>query len=322
MPIHNARDNSFKLIFANHELFAQFLRDFVPIDILKHVTAADIEDESERLVPLSQDARDTDTLKRIHLKSGAQPLFVIAVLEHESKVNFRISFKMLQYICLVLDRYEEEADRERPGLSRTKDFKYPPVLPIVFYDGAETWTAQGNFAERTWMNDVFAKYIPGFEYELVALNRYSLEDITRFGDTLSVIMAVDRLPKEGGGAALEKLLREYVGTLNIPGNLRKLITDVLTVLPDRLGVPEEKINAVTDTIERKEGRQMFDQLVEGLLEEKQLAREEGWREAHAEDEKKAYRDKLESARRLKAKGYPVIDIAESLSLPEEVVASL
>jgi hypothetical protein len=59
-----------------------------------------------------------------------------------------------------------------------------------------------------------------------------------------------------------------------------------------------------------------------LLEEKQLAREEGWREAHAEDEKKAYRDKLESARRFKAKGYPVIDIAESLSLPEEVVAAL
>jgi predicted transposase/invertase (TIGR01784 family) len=317
MAIHNARDNSFKLIFGNHELFAQFLRDFVPIDILKHVTAEDIQDESERLVPLSQDSRDSDTLKRVHLKSGGEPLFVIAVLEHESKVNFRISFKMLQYICLVLNRFEEEADRECPGLSRTRDFRYPPVLPIVFYDGAEKWTAQRNFAERTWMNEVFAKYIPGFEYELVALNRYSLEDVMSFGDTLSVIMAVDKLPKEGGGAELEKL-KEYVSTLNIPGDLRKLIGDVLAVLLDRLGAAEERITAVTDTIEKREEKHMFDQLVEGLLEEKRLAQEQ----TRAEDEEKAYRHLLESARKLKTKGLSDEDIAESLSLPEEVVAAL
>jgi hypothetical protein len=57
MPIHKARgwsrrtaarpcvpDNSFKLILGNHELFVQFLRDFIPIDILKNVKPEDIED--------------------------------------------------------------------------------------------------------------------------------------------------------------------------------------------------------------------------------------------------------------------------------------
>ncbi|MDR1625472.1 MAG: hypothetical protein LBT33_02940, partial [Spirochaetia bacterium] len=86
--------------------------------------------------------------------------------------------------------------------------------------------------------------------------------------------------------------------------------------------PEEKINAFTDAIEKKEERHMFDQLVEGFLEEKQLAREEGWKEARAEDERKAYQHLLESARRFKAKGYPVSDIAESLSLPVRDVEAL
>jgi predicted transposase YdaD len=108
--------------------------------------------------------------------------------------------------------------------------------------------------------------------------------------------------------------------------LRKLITDVVTALLDRLGVAEEKIDAVTDVIQKKKERQMFDQLVEGILEERQLAREEGraegWREARAEDERKAYQHLLESARKLKAKGYPVSDIAESLSLPEDAVEAL
>jgi hypothetical protein len=46
------------------------------------------------------------------------------------------------------------------------------------------------------------------------------------------------------------------------------------------------------------------------------------KKTRAEDEKKAYRDKLESARKFKAQGYPVKDIAENLGLPEKVVAAL
>ncbi|MCL2069491.1 MAG: hypothetical protein FWH19_00715, partial [Treponema sp.] len=40
----------------------------------------DIEDISERFLPLFQENRDADTVKRINLK-GPTPLFVIAILE-------------------------------------------------------------------------------------------------------------------------------------------------------------------------------------------------------------------------------------------------
>jgi hypothetical protein len=338
MPIRNAKDNSFKLIFGNHQMFVEFLRDFIPVDILKNVKPEDVEDMSERFLPLFQEARDSDTVKRVNLKNGGAPLFVIAIVEHESEVNYRASFKMLQYICLVLERYEKEVNEGHPGLSLRKDFRYPPVLPIVFYDGADAWTAQMNFADRTEMKEVFAKYIPSFEYELMDLNRYSLEDLMGFHDALSVVMAIDKAPESGKTAWLETLFKEYAATLNIPVNLRKLITDVLTVLLGRQGVPEERINTVIDMIEKKEGSDMFDRLVKGLLEERQLALDEAsekawaeasekaWAEAsektRAEDEKKNYQHLLESARKFKAKGYPAGDIADSLSLPEEVVAAL
>ena len=105
MATHNTVDNSFKLIFGDHRLFSDFLRDFIHIDILKEVKPEDIEDISERFLPLFQNNRDSDTVKRINLKGS--PLFVIAILEHESKVNHRSCFKMLQYICLVLDAWEK-----------------------------------------------------------------------------------------------------------------------------------------------------------------------------------------------------------------------
>jgi hypothetical protein len=134
MAIHHAKDNSFKLIFGNPELFAQFLRDFLPIDILKTVTPEDIEDLSERFLPLFQDARDSDTVKRVRLK-GEDSLFVIAILEHESKVNFRASFKMLQYICLVLNEYEKDAGKSTPARAAQRIFAIPSCCPLFFTTG-------------------------------------------------------------------------------------------------------------------------------------------------------------------------------------------
>jgi hypothetical protein len=71
------------------------------------------------------------------------------------------------------------------------NFRYPPVLPIVFYDGPTRWTAERNFHDRTALAEEFGKYIPSFEYELVDLNQYSRETLIEFGDALSLIMLID-----------------------------------------------------------------------------------------------------------------------------------
>jgi hypothetical protein len=145
--IHKAKDNSLKLILNDHGLFTEFLRDFIRIDALNGVEASDIEDVSERFQPLFDENRDSDTVKKINLKEGS-PLFVIAVVEHESKVDFRSSYKMLKYITLILDVCEKEANKEQDGITSTKNFRYPPILPIVFYDGKGRWTAERNFSSR------------------------------------------------------------------------------------------------------------------------------------------------------------------------------
>jgi hypothetical protein len=358
MAIHKSRDNSFKLILGDHELFAEFLRDFIPIDLLRHVRAEDIEDMSERFLPLFQNNRDSDTVKRITLKGDAS-LFVIAIVEHESAVNYRAPFKMLQYITLVLDAYEKEANRDRPGISTTKDFRYPPVLPVIFYDGRAPWTAAVNFAGRTALEDIFYRYIPKFDYELVDLNRYAYEDLTRFGDILSILMIIDKVGKRDRTKLLDKLPGYVEGlSLNIPPNLTKLLGDVITVLLNRVEVGEEEIGAITGLIVKQGGQKMFDSFVEAVLEEKRIAKEEGFRLGTEEGirlgteegfrlgteegirlgteegfrlgteesiricTEKAYQEKLESARKFKKKGYPVEDIADSVGLSPDTVGAL
>jgi hypothetical protein len=275
--IYHAKDNTFKEVLGDSRIFSQFLHDFVPIDILKDVKPEDIIDVRERFLPLFQEGRDSDTVKQVNLP-GQPPLFVIAIVEHESTVNFRSPFKMLQYITLVLNEFEKQANRDDPGATQRKEFRYPPVLPVIFYDGRDNWTAERNFRYRTALHDVFGKYIPSFEYELVDLRRFKRDDIAKFNDALSFVLLMDRV--DGGEADRETILEmfppgylEEIG-LRIPEGLGKLLGDTVTLLLKRAQVPLETIRELTDYVEKKEYTTMFDVLVNDILAAREKARQE------------------------------------------------
>jgi hypothetical protein len=187
---------------------------------------------------------------------------------------------MLQYVCLLLDAWEKDVDKEKPGSSFRKDFKYPPVLPIIFYDGKDHWTAEKNFLGRTNLNGAFEKYIPKFEYELVNLNDYSEEDIKGIGDTLSLIMLIDKLRGSGEESLLKHLPPDYVKKLNlqIPEDMVKLLSDVIRVLLDKSKIDRGIAGKLASYIERgeeKEYQGMFEAVIESILEEREEARKQG-----------------------------------------------
>jgi len=160
---------------------------------------------------------------------------------------------------LVLTEYEKEENKKKKGASALKGFKYPPVLPIVYYDGTGNWTAETEFLNKVELNNVFYKYIPKFEYEVVSLKQYTVEDLIRFGDALSLIMIIDKISKPDEINLLGKLPPNYIETLklNIPPHLNKLLADVITVLLKRINVPTDEINAVTEQIYERGLQEMF-----------------------------------------------------------------
>jgi len=318
MPIHNTIDNSFKLIFDDHRLFADFIKDFIHIDILEDIKPEDIEDISERFIPLFQENRDADTVKRINLR-GNIPCFVIVILEHESKVNYRSCFKMLQYICLVLNSWEKEAEKEKAGSTLLKDFKYPPVLPMILYDGRCSWTAERNFMDRTHMNTVFEKYIPKFEYELVNLNDYNEEEIMRFGGALSFLLLIDKF-RRNKGKSIPELPPDYVEKLRlqIPENMNKLLVDITLSFLDKggyWGLEAERVAAIVEKVENKEYGAMFEGVIEGFKESYEEGREEGIEIGRAEYQ-------LEVARNLLASGATIDFVHKITGLEIEKIENL
>jgi hypothetical protein len=268
-PVHKVKDNAYKLIFGEPEMFIEFLDSFIPIEMLKHLKPDDIEDISERFLPLFSDNKDSDTVKRIRL-SNDEPLFVIGIIEHESEVNFTASFKMLQYITYVLTDYVKENDRlyekelkegkAKLKHSTSKDFKLPPVLPIIFYDGKTRWTSSLNLLNRTSFADIFQKYIPKFEYELVDLNKYSRDDLVSYGNLLSFIFLVDKVREAEDFDLLGTLPETYLNklNLNVPDHLLKLLEKCIILFLMKAGVEEEQIETITEKLYKRRFVDMFD----------------------------------------------------------------
>ena len=234
------------------------MRGYTDIDMLKNVQPEDIEDISERFLPMWQEGRDSDTVKKIRL--DGESLYLIAIIEHQSDVYYDMAFKLLRYIVMVLTDYEAEQEKLHKGITKTKDFKYPPILPVVYYEGTESWTAERSFKERVHLSDVFGKYIPDFEYLLVPLTSYSNQELIQKNDELSLIMLINKLRSSADFKKLQDIPPEYFDNLthNTPEYLLNLIGKIVAVFLYRLNIPKEEVEQFTDLIGRRKFGMMFD----------------------------------------------------------------
>ena len=257
------RDSSAKLIFEDPILCAQFLRGYVDIPLLKNVQPEDIEDETERFVHLFTEERDSDVVKRIRLKDGENgeiPFYLISLIEHKSDVDYNVVMQILRYVVFIWEDYEKEQERKQEGVSRTKGFRYPPVLPIVYYEGTNPWTAAVKLHERVYLSEVLGEYIPDYRCLMVQLNRYSNQMLMEKEDELSIVMMLNRLREAQDFAALrEEVPPEYLKkvTAQTPEYLLGIIGQVVEILLGRLNVPGEEARRFADQVKERKVGELF-----------------------------------------------------------------
>jgi len=303
------KDAGFKTVLGNHELFAQFLRDFIKIDMLRDVKPEDIEDITERFVAMGIDSKEGDTVKKIRV-TVEEPFFIVGLAEHNQKVYHRMGFRFLEYKVFIWLDYERERNAIRKGASELKGFKYPPILPIVYYTGEGKWTAPTNFIDKVYFNDVFGKYIPKFEYILIDAKNYGQEDLLRNKDILSLFLIIDKIKRAEQISTLRDIPKEFFDELeaSTPEHLRKLVREVVAMFLAKLDIPEPERDEVTEKILKRRFSEMFT-LVDGY----------SVRETRIEAKRENTR---EIATNLLCIGVPVEMIAKATGLTREEVEEL
>ncbi len=257
-------DSSSKLIFGNAELCSQFLRNYMDIPLLKNVRAEDIEDVTERYVPMFTEERNSDTVKRVKISEN-NTFYFVSLIEHKTKVDYNVSMQLLRYMVYIWEDYEREMERKKKGISKTKDFRYPPILPIVYYEGAGKWTAPCNIRDRIFCEQAFEPFTPAFFYKLVQLNAYSIEELVSKNDELSLLMLVNRLQDSDESRKLN-LPKDYLKDLSehSTDELLDIIARVTASMLRHLDIPEDEVTGFTEQVKERKMAELFENFVNNV----------------------------------------------------------
>ncbi len=254
------RDVSNQEIFKNHVLCAQFLRDYSNCKALANVQPEDIEDISERFTSIMGTKVEGDTVKRIRLKdpSGEEKeIYAVSLIEHKNDVDYDVAMQLLHYISNIWRdyarnrRYQTERG-DWVDANKAKGFRYPPILPIVYYEGSDRWTAGSRLRDRVLTVEGLEEYIPDFAYHLVGIRDYNNEELLEKADEMSLIMLLNKI----------QTAEDLHGMLDVPAReinriVRNSPEHVLDVLRDVLYLLCRKVNMPGD-----ETREMLSQLKE------------------------------------------------------------
>lgn len=293
------RDSSGKTIFEDPILCAQFLKNYVDIPMLKDVEPEDIEDVTERYVHMFIEERNSDVVKKVHLKENS--FYLVSLIEHKSNVDYNVVMQVFRYITFIWEDYEKEQEMKYPGISKTEGFCYPPILPILFYDGVENWTAATSLHERVLFSDVLGKYIPDYQCILIQLKEYSSAELMEKKNELSVIMMIDKLRnmedyREFREKLDEAFLDEAIG--ETPEYLRKTMVQIIRMFLAKLNVSWEEVEAFAERIKERKMGELFKYFegwdIQAVRKEANEIKEQARREA--EEAKQAAKREVEEAR--------------------------
>lgn len=188
-PKHDA---SYKRIFAHPRTMADLLRGFAG-DLARYLDFTTLERLPASFVTERLGQRHADLLWKLQT-TDRQWLYLLVLLEFQSTIDARMALRMLDYTIRILQ-----------GLSR-KDLgsrgEFPPVLPLVIYNGARRWNAP------TEVRDLLAP-VPEELVGYLPRHRYLLMDLRALEPTLlpvgNVVSLVTMLEQADSQAQLEEL---------------------------------------------------------------------------------------------------------------------
>lgn len=162
--IPTRHDALFKNIMESDIAAREFLTEYLPEDFKELVDLSKITVEKESFIEDDLTRRLSDIIYSIKTKDGDEA-FVYILLEHQSKVDYWMAFRLLKYSMLLLERHIDKRNN-----------KLPLIAPMLFYNGNKEYNAPlnlwGLFAKPT-----IAKQLLTENYQLVDVQSMSDDEI-------------------------------------------------------------------------------------------------------------------------------------------------
>ena len=253
-PEMHVRNANSREIFKNNRLTSQFLRNYTDIPLLANVMPEDIEDVSEKYQAFLGVEFESDTIKKVYIRKAdgtiEREVYVLSLIEHKSDIDYDVAMQLLRYMCVIWQEYKATQNKIQEGSSRRKNFRYPLIIPIVYYEGKRKWTADLNLKDRIEFSEEMEKYIPDFTYQVVSVRQYTNEELSEKHDEMSLVMLINKIQTEEDLSEFRKGSEEMVESVygNAPDEIKEIYKKILWSLLMKLKVPNEEASNIIGEI--------------------------------------------------------------------------
>ena len=177
----NPHDEFFKAIFGKPENTAEFLRNFLPKEVVEILDLDSLKSVKDSLISKELKSYYSDLLFTVDSKNSNGYVYIL--FEHKSYKDRLLPLQLLRYTIKLYDRH----------LQMHKDAKKLPfVVPVVFYHGRHRF-------EYTKLKDLFdeqdalIRYTPDFEYEFVNITQKEDEKLRLNGEIGAALLLMKHI---------------------------------------------------------------------------------------------------------------------------------
>jgi len=248
------KDSIFKRIFSDSDLFLLFLKDFIEIDWINGIKAENLQLLPSKYINLRSGNRESDVVYRINMEE--KEFYIFILLEHQGRVNQLMPFRMLEYMSRIWKNDIKDHKKER----NTKDFRLNPILPIVFYDGHERWTAPTQFQQKVRNYELLEKNTPKFEYKLMDLSRIKFSKLLELEDIMGFLLAIDKVKKPEEFKQFQDIKKEAWEKIKETlkdQEILEIVGECMESFLRRINVPENEMGIMMEMIEDRRIKEMF-----------------------------------------------------------------
>lgn len=232
--VDKKHDKMFRNILSRKKEMASFLNQF--LNLKDKIEEKQIIQCHTDFVTRQYRDRQSDIIYKIKDK----PIYFL--VEHQSSIKQDMPLRIWEYVGEIM---RKESIIQETYLR--KDKIYPVVVPIVIYTGFQKWKVPTSFAQKQYQSDFYKEYQINLEYNLIAVQNYTFEDLLEKETLFSSIMIIEKCrTKEETNIEMNKII-EVIKKPKDKEALSEIVTNIITPI-----VGKEEARKMLEKINRRE----------------------------------------------------------------------
>ena len=224
LNIHHPHDKGYRQILTNKKSFLQLIKSFIKENWVNDINEDDLILVNKSYITKEFTEKEADIVYK--LKTRQTEIIFYILLELQSTVDYLMPFRLLQYMVEIWREVYNNTPSEK---RERKDFRLPPVIPAVLYNGKDNWTVGLNFKEMLGGYQNFEQHLLDFRYILFDVNRYSEKELYQMANLVASVFLLDQTISHKELIRRFKKLARVLKRLT-PEEFRQFVTWLINVL--------------------------------------------------------------------------------------------